>query len=118
MHKNKILQYFSSKHFWQKKLTTKPRSCKRLQIFPQAEAAEDAKNCALSSPMHWRQWHVECRRFNVAKKITSCALSNDSSVLVQTLWEKSLTRNRALVQATQNVSTRCFWQSPQRFAQI
>jgi hypothetical protein len=60
--------------------------------------------------------NVECRRFNVAKKITSCALSNDSFVSVQTLWEKSLTRNRAHVQATQNVSTRCSWQSPQRFA--
>jgi hypothetical protein len=55
MRKNKILQYISSRHFWQKKLTTKPRSYKRLQIFPLAEAAKDAKNCALSSPMHWRQ---------------------------------------------------------------
>jgi hypothetical protein len=50
--------------------------------------------------------NVECRRFNVTKKITSCALSNDSSVSVQTLWEKSLMINRAPVQATQNVSGR------------
>jgi hypothetical protein len=55
MCKNKILQYISSKQFWQKKLTTKPRNYKRLQIFSLAEAAEDAKNCALSSSMHWRQ---------------------------------------------------------------